>query len=126
MDTDHKGGEIDRLERLEEIAETQEEALRETLGELREEIEELREHEAERQRHPFEITMNNRPVRIVGHEHTGYEIKAAAIASGLSIQPDFVLSEELSHGRSRIVGNEQRIHVDAGARFEAIPNDDHS
>ena len=126
MSTERRGDELDRLERLETIAETQEEALRETLGELREEIDELRADEAQHDRHPFGITVNNRPAKITGHHHTGSEIKAAAIASGVPIKSDFVLSEELSHGRSRIVGDDQRIRVEVGACFEAIPNDDHS
>lgn len=129
MDTNDENRGLTKVERLEETAERQEEALHETLDELHHEIEELQAeggHEHPHAPHPFEIKVNNKPVTITGHHHTGLEIKQAAIAAGVNIQLDFVLSEELSHDRSRIVGDEQRITVEAGACFEAIPNDDHS
>lgn len=75
---------------------------------------------------PFTIKVNNKPVKIVGHVHTGLEIKQAAIAQGVKIAEDFVLSEELSHGRMRIVGDDERVKLTKDSRFEAIPNDDHS
>lgn len=114
--------ELKKLERLEERAERQEEALRETREEILEVVEDL---EADRHR-PIPITVNHRPVVVVGHEQTGLQIKEAAIAQGVRIQLDFVLSEELHDGRSRIIGDDQRIEVKSGACFEAIPNDDHS
>ena len=128
MDTNREDRELEKLERLEEKAVREEEALHETLGEIRDEIEVLKhehDHHGDHDRR-FEIQVNHKPVPLTGHEHTGLEIKQTAMNAGVRIQLDFVLSEELSHGRSRIVGDEQRIHVDEGACFEAIPNDDHS
>lgn len=113
---------LEKLEQLEVRAERQEEALEETRDEIRHEIEEI---EAEKHK-PFLIEVNNKKVPLVGHDHTGLQIKQAAIDAGVRIQLDFVLSEELSHGRSRIIGDEQRIRVEPDACFEAIPNDDHS
>ena len=75
---------------------------------------------------PFEITVNNKPVTITGHIHTGLDIKQTAIAQNVAIGVDFVLSEELSHGRMRIVGDDERVNLTKHSRFEAIPNDDHS
>lgn len=113
--------EREELERLEAKAERQVEALEETLEEIREDLERTGDEKM-----PFKIKVNNKPVTIIGHHHAGLQIKQAAIAAGVKIELDFVLSEELSHDRSRIVGDEQRIKIEAGSRFEAIPNDDHS
>jgi hypothetical protein len=113
--------EREELQRLEAKAEREIEVLEETIEDIREDLDRVEDDKA-----PFEITVNNKPVRMKGHHHTGLQIKEAAIAAGVKIQLDFVLSEELSHDRSRIVGDEQRIKVEAGSRFEAIPNDDHS
>ena len=114
--------EMKKLERLEGRAEREEEALRETREEIREVVEELEE-----QRHlPIPIKVNNKPVMVHGREQTGLQIKEAAIAAGVRIQLDFVLSEELHDGRSRIIGDDQRVDVKPETCFEAIPNDDHS
>lgn len=130
MDKNREDGRLEKLEQLEETAVREEEVLHETLEEIRHEIDELKhEHGHEPGHghdHPFKIQVNHKPVTLTGHQHSGLEIKQAAMDAGVRIQLDFVLSEELSHGRSRIVGDEQRIHVEEGACFEAIPNDDHS
>jgi hypothetical protein len=115
--------ELERLKKLEGKAEHEIEALEDTQKEIREEIAEI---DAQEEARPFDISVNNKPVRIVGHEHTGLQIKEAAIAAGVRVQLDFVLSEELKDGRSRIIGDTQRIRVEPSACFEAIPNDDHS
>jgi hypothetical protein len=126
MSGDHEEHEaVDHLRALEAKAVREEEALEETLGEIRHEIEEIETHEADEHK-PFLITVNHKDVPLIGHDHTGLQIKQAAIGAGVRIELDFVLSEELSHGRSRIIGDDQRIRVEAGACFEAIPNDDHS
>ena len=111
-----------RLEELERKAERQEEALAETLKEIREEVREIEVETHE----PFVIKVNNKPVKLVGHRQTGLQIKQAAINEGVRIELDFVLSEESAHGRSRIIGDDEEIHVEADACFEAIPNDAHS
>lgn len=119
MDGEPEREDLERLEKLEAEAEHELETLEDTVKEIRHEIDEI-------EARPFDISVNNKPVRIVGHEHTGLQIKQAAIAAGVRIEVDFVLSEELKDGRSRIIGDAQRIHVEPGACFEAIPNDDHS
>jgi hypothetical protein len=72
------------------------------------------------------ITVNERPVKLHGHEATGAEIKAAAIAQGVAIQPNFVLQEELPNGNSRIIGDTDRVHLRDHLRFTAIAPDDNS
>lgn len=72
------------------------------------------------------IHVNRKPVKMAGAVHTGLEIKQAAIAQGVRIQLDFVLSEELAHGQMRIVGDNERVKLSNKSRFDAIPNDDHS
>jgi hypothetical protein len=74
----------------------------------------------------FDIIVNENPVPITGHRHTGLEIKQAGIAAGLSIDVDFVLSEVAGPGKTRIVGNDEDVTLTKKSRFEAIPNDDHS
>ena len=74
----------------------------------------------------FIITVNEQPVPITGHRHTGLEIKQAAISAGLSVDLDFVLSEEQGPGKHGIVGDSQEVTLTKNSRFELIPNDDHS
>lgn len=74
----------------------------------------------------FTIIVNENPVPITGHRHTGLEIKQAAIAAGLSVDLDFVLSEEKGPGKHDIVGDGQEVTLTKKSRFELIPNDDHS
>lgn len=76
--------------------------------------------------HLIGISVNGHPVSVNGPRITGLEIKQAAIAHGVSIQLDFVLSEELPNGRSRVVGDNDTITVNKHSRFLAIPNDDNS
>ena len=115
--------ELEQLERLEARAEREEEALRETREEIREVVHEI---EAPHRHGPVPVKVNNKEVILHDRDQTGLKIKEAAVVTGVRIQLDFVLSEELAHGRSRIVGDDQRIQVEPGACFEAIPNDDHS
>lgn len=73
-----------------------------------------------------EIHVNDRPVRVVRPRVTGLEIKEAAIAQGVPIQLDFVLSEELGERRTRVIGDRDAVTVNKESRFLAIPNDDNS
>lgn len=57
---------------------------------------------------------------------TGVEIKQAAIAQGLPIQLDFLLSEQLQHGQTRIVGDTDEIKVNKHSMFTAVAGDDNS
>jgi hypothetical protein len=70
--------------------------------------------------------VNTRLVSIIGHTATGLAIKKAAIAQQVPIQEDFVLSEELGERRSRVVGNEDVVHLHTQMRFIAVAQDDNS
>jgi hypothetical protein len=72
------------------------------------------------------ILVNEKPVALDGKKQTGLSIKKAAIAQGVAIQLDFVLSIELGGGKTRLIGDDDRIEVHPHDRFLAIPNDDNS
>lgn len=77
--------------------------------------------------HPqITVNVNEQPVALTGHNATGAEIKGAAIAQGVLIQPNFVLQEELPNGTSRIVGDADSVHLRPHLRFTAIAPDDNS
>jgi hypothetical protein len=72
------------------------------------------------------VTVNGHDVKLPDREVTGAEIKAAAIAQGVQIQPSFILQRELPNGREQIVGDADRIKVHPHDRFTAIAPDDNS
>lgn len=74
------------------------------------------------------IHVNERPVVMVGHDHTGLEIKQAAIAQHVPIKLEFVLSIERGHGQdqTKIIGDDDRVHVTEHSRFVAVDDDDNS
>ncbi len=71
------------------------------------------------------IHVNEQPVR-VPHRVTGLEVKEAAIAQGVAIQVDFVLSEELPNRRTKIIGDQDVVEVNEHSRFVAVAPDDNS
>jgi hypothetical protein len=81
---------------------------------------------AHAKKHIVTVSVNEQPVKLEGHRATGAEIKAAAIAQGVHIQPNFVLQEELPNGTSRIVGDNDEVHLREHLRFTAIAPDDNS
>lgn len=72
------------------------------------------------------VIVNGKPVMLRQAEATGEQIKAAAIAAGVPIQPDFVLSEVLQSGKQKIVPDDKIVHLKDGDEFWAIPGDDNS
>ena len=74
----------------------------------------------------IEVTVNDKPVVLVGAKQTGASIKKAAVEQDVNIKEDFVLSIELGGGKTKLVGDDQHIEVYAGERFLAIENDDNS
>lgn len=73
-----------------------------------------------------EIFVNDKPVKIERGERTGLEIKQAAIAQGVNIQLDFVLSLEKRKGETQIIGDHDLVRVKKGQRYVAIADDDNS
>jgi hypothetical protein len=76
--------------------------------------------------HTITISVNNQPVHVQDKVLTGMEIKEAAIAQGVAIQLDFLLSEQLGNGHARIVGDSDEVRVHEHAKFTAIAGDDNS
>ena len=76
--------------------------------------------------HTVTVTVNEQPVKLDGQKASGAEIKAAAIAQGVHIQPNFVLQEELPNGTSKIIGDFDEVHLREHLRFTAIAPDDNS
>ena len=76
--------------------------------------------------HTVTITVNEQPVTLKGETATGSAIKQAAIQQGVHIEPNFVLQEELPNGTSRIVGDNEPVHLRNHLRFTAIRPDDNS
>lgn len=72
------------------------------------------------------VTVNEQPVKLNGEKATGAQIKAAAIAQGVHIQQNFVLQEELPNGTSKIIGDNDEVHLREHLRFTAIAPDDNS
>jgi len=81
---------------------------------------------AHAEKHTVTVTVNEQPVKLDGHRATGAEIKAAAISQGAHILQNFVLQEELPNGTSRIVGDNDEVHLREHLRFTAIAPDDNS
>lgn len=76
--------------------------------------------------HEVTITVNEKPVTLEGPRTTGLKIKQAAIAQGVAIGLDFVLSEELNDRRSKIVGDNEEITIHPHQRFLCVAPDDNS
>jgi hypothetical protein len=73
------------------------------------------------------IHVNERPVRLEKHRESGLEIKAAAIAQGVEIKPDFILVEEAHGGHeARVVGDDDVVKVTTHSKFTANDGDDNS
>ena len=73
-----------------------------------------------------DVTVNDKPVVLIGVKQTGASIKKAAIDDGVNIKEEFVLSIELGGGKTKLVGDDEYIEVHDGQRFLAIENDDNS
>lgn len=78
------------------------------------------------QPHMFSITVNGVVVVIAGPKTTGLLIKQAAIAAGVPIQLDFILSEELPNRKTHLVRDADEVSVHEGSTFVALENDDNS
>ena len=73
------------------------------------------------------VTVNNKPVVLDDHRVTGLEVKRAAIAQGVNIQEDFLLTLEPHEGKpARIVGDAETVTVTKHSVFTANDGDDDS
>jgi hypothetical protein len=72
------------------------------------------------------VTVNTKNVRLRFGWHTGADIKAAAIAQGVTIEPDFTLDEERPDGDPQVIGDNERTFVNGGEVFGAVDNHEDS
>jgi hypothetical protein len=89
-------------------------------------------HETAEQHHPHphpqkvQIHVNERPVHLTGHHHTGLEIKRAAIAQHVKIQLDFLLYLLRHHEPNKPIADDEEVTITDESRFHAIADDDNS
>ena len=83
--------------------------------------------EAVEKRPPRTITVsvNNQQVELPERRVTGLEIKQAAIAQGVHIQPNFQLSLKRGN-RYEVVGDNDTVTVHPNQEFLAVAPDDNS
>jgi hypothetical protein len=73
------------------------------------------------------VTVNNKPVILTSHRVTGLEIKEAAIAQGVQIEVDFLLTLEAFGGQpARTIADDETITVTKHSLFKANDGDDDS
>ena len=73
------------------------------------------------------IKVNRKPVKLESNTVTGLEIKRAAIAQGVQIEEDFLLTLEASKDHpARTIGDVETITVDKHDEFTANDVDDDS
>jgi len=72
------------------------------------------------------ITVNKKPVQIMGPRVTGRAIKEAAIAQGVEIELDFELIEIRANGERGIVGDDTVVTINKNSVFKAVDGDDNS
>jgi hypothetical protein len=82
--------------------------------------------DAQPHQEPVTIEVNGREVTLQGGTATGFEIKDAAIKQGVSIQPNFVLQQELPNGSSEVIGDTDVVRLHPHLKFTAIAPDDNS
>jgi hypothetical protein len=80
----------------------------------------------EHQLKPVTVRVNERPVVMPRHRATGLEIKTTAIAQDVPIEEDFILVEEFAHGRTKVIGDNDLVHLGPHSRFLANDGDDNA
>lgn len=82
---------------------------------------------AEQERGTVTVTVNNKPVVLARHRVTGLEIKQAAIAQGVEIELDFILTLEARDGQpAETIDDDDTITVTEHSEFSANDGDDDS
>jgi len=70
------------------------------------------------------VFVNNKPVILQKRVLSGYEIKAAAITQGVTIQLDFLLYIVHGNGQLDPVRDDEQVHIHEHERFRAVTPDD--
>ncbi len=76
--------------------------------------------------HPVTVSVNEREVHLPDRKDTGAQIKAAAIAQGVQIQPDFALFELKGQGTLKQVADDEEVTLHPNQKFRAVAPDDNS
>jgi hypothetical protein len=74
----------------------------------------------------FGVEVNENFVELGNRRQTGASLKEAAIAKGVPIQMDFVLSEVFDNGEEQVIPDDTEITVKYNDDFWAVPGDDNS
>jgi hypothetical protein len=72
------------------------------------------------------VLFNKQQISLQQRKYTGIELKEAAVAQGVAIQPDFVLFEVKHNGRRETIGDHDTVQVNKESEFAAMGNDDNS
>lgn len=73
------------------------------------------------------VAVNKKPVTLPSHRVTGLEIKRAAIAQGVAIEEDFLLTLEAHDGEpAKTIDDDETITVTKNSVFTANDGDDDS
>ena len=73
------------------------------------------------------VSVNRKPVTLPSHRVTGLEVKQAAIAQGVQIEEDFLLTLEAFEGQpARTIADDDVITVTRHSEFTANDADDDS
>ena len=74
----------------------------------------------------FGVEVNETFVELGKRKQTGASLKEAAIAQGVPIKMDFVLSEIFDNGEEQVIADDNEITVKYHDDFWAVPGDDNS
>jgi hypothetical protein len=73
------------------------------------------------------VKVNTKPVTLTRHRVTGLQVKEAAIAQGVEIEVDFLLTLEAHAGQpARTVDDDETVTVTKHSEFTANDGDDDS
>jgi hypothetical protein len=75
---------------------------------------------------PVRVHVNEKPVHLKGHHHTGLQIKEAAKAQYVKIELDFLLYLLRHHEPNKSIRDDEEVHINEESRFHAIADDDNS
>lgn len=85
------------------------------------------EHRHEHPHHDVvRFRVNEKPVHMAGHRHTGLQIKEAAKEQDVKIELDFLLYLLRHHHPNKHILDDEEVHIDHESHFRAIPDDDNS
>ncbi|HIF09098.1 MAG TPA: hypothetical protein EYQ81_04145, partial [Sneathiellales bacterium] len=74
----------------------------------------------------YSVTVNGHTVVFDDKHQSGLSVKEAAAEQGAGIHIDFVLSQELQNGKTKVLGDDDKVTLKDGLAFLAVPNDDDS